>query len=223
MLKNTSLLLACMAAVFSLQGCESFKVKFNPQDAAWTNKTGDTTLVLHGYMLDAHHKEISCDALARNAVLAPDTPYYREWIRVIDSPWRFKSSVDKHSQEFGRIAPYQQGCVFTFPDLPAGKWLIFMAMQHHIASSPLFINNHYAGSTNISDIYSTWAAIGLKPEDGIIKKNVVLNKNPKIKDVPQSTGLNMPESHLTDWTAEEQSSLHFSIIPSIHPKDYKKK
>ncbi len=95
MLKNTSLLLACMAAVFSLQGCESFKVKFNPQDAAWTNKTGDTTLVLHGYMLDAHHKEISCDALARNAVLAPDTPYYREWIRVIDSPWRFKSPIRK--------------------------------------------------------------------------------------------------------------------------------
>lgn len=212
-----------MATALSLQGCESFKVKFNPNEAAWTEKTGDKTLVLHGYMLEGNHKETSCDALARNAVLAPDTPYYREWIRVMDSPWRFKSNVDKQSQNFGRIAPYQNGCVFTFTDLPAGKWIIFMGMQHHIGSEPFFINNRYAGSTNISDIYRTWAPVEVKPEDGLIKKNVVLNQNPKIKDVPQSSGLNLPESHLTDWTAEENSSLHFSMVPSIYAKDYGKK
>ncbi|QHC36499.1 hypothetical protein [Komagataeibacter xylinus] len=212
-----------MVGLLSLQGCESFKVKFNPQEAAWAEQKGDKTLILHGYMIDIKHKKKSCDELARNAVIQPDTPYYREWIRVVDSPWRFKSSVDKSSQDFGRIAPYQQGCVFTFTDLPPGKWLIMMAMQHHIAPTPFFINNRPAGRTDISDIYSAWASIEIKPEYTVIKKNVVLNKDRKEKNVPQSEGLNYPEAHLLDWTPEEDASLHFSIIPSMSTKDYNHK
>lgn len=220
MIKNTSLLATCLIAALTLPGCESFDVKFNPEEAAWTEQTGNKTLILHAYMMESPHKETSCDSLARNAILTPDTPYYRDWIRVIDSPLRFKASVDKESQNFGRIASYQDGCIFTFTDLPAGKWLVFTAMQHHVKAYPISIGNYYAGSSTMSAIHRTWAALEITPDESVIKKNIVFNREPKIKDVPQSEGLNLPESHLSDWTAEENATLHYTIIPSTRLKDY---
>lgn len=179
--------------LITLSGCAGFEEKLEPDQAKWSLAHGDKTIIVRGVAININKDNMEADTYAnikisdniylcgiqsRNAILMPDTPYFRNWIHIIRTTNRFHAQPSKEAKVFIRQAYWQKVCVFKFDNVPAGKWLLILDVWHYL--SPVSAGGLTSWMTSTADLVYVPFVVGA--EEKVINKNIILDFN-KRKDI----------------------------------------
>lgn len=162
---------------YFLSGCAQFKEKFNENDVMWANKNGEKKLILHNYIKDKSGLIQECDSLAKEALLFPDSKYFRDWINVYNSKWVWTSNPAKPAQKFIRYAKWQPNCIYSFNNIPSGNWIALVSMQHHVSPYRTYYGATPIGMGDISNVILQFAFVKVESENNVTNKDIVLEVN----------------------------------------------
>lgn len=166
----------CCLSLMVLSGCDTIKVPYRDEDHAWAARKGHTTVVVRASAIWGN-KQYYCADLVENSFLLPDTPYYRDWIRVLRSPYHFKGDITRKAGTLLRKAPRQAMCTFVFRDVPAGNWLFLGNTQHYLSVPQKYWIGGMWVRSNISGINLLWGSIPVQDDVSFVARQVVQNAN----------------------------------------------
>lgn len=185
--------------LITLSGCTNFHEKLQPDQMKWALTQGDKTIIIRGYIIDKHKHVYQCGKRSFDAVLMPDTPYFREVIHVARTNYTFGHKKPlKESVAFIRHAQKQKTCEFTFNNVPSGKWIAIIDLWYYLKS-----NSNQAGNMVFTTTYPapdlTYVPLTIKTEDTTIKKNMIMdfNKRTDLGFFKQRKAINLGE--FSDW------------------------
>lgn len=185
--------------LITLSGCANFHEKLQPDQMKWALMPGDKTITIRGYIIDKHKHVYQCGKRSVDAVLMPDTPYFREVIHVARTNYALGHKKPlKESVAFIRHAQKQNICEFTFNNVPSGKWIVIIDLWYYLKS---FSNQ--TGNMIFTTRYPapelTYVPLTVKSEDTIIKKNMIMdfNKRADLGFLKQRKAINLGE--FSDW------------------------
>ncbi|WP_182040132.1 hypothetical protein [Bombella mellum] len=166
----------CCMSLMVLGGCDTVKVPYKDEDHVWATRAGHATVIVRASAIFGQ-KRYYCANLVENSFLFPDTPYYRDWIRVLQSPYHFKGDITRKAKALLRKAPRQALCTFVFRNVPAGKWVFFGNIQHYLAQPQTYWVSGMELRSNISGFNLLWGGIVVQDDMGVIARQVVQDGN----------------------------------------------
>lgn len=231
-LLSISKIIISLSILITLNGCFKFQGNLKPEQLKWSLTQGNKTIIVKGYTInvdeDKHTRQSKyenikinknvylCGAQSRDAMLIPDTYYFRNWISVMNS--YTPEQLPKEAKIFIRHASWQNACIFEFNNIPEGKWILILDLWHYLKPTTLTTPN-----MNITTFHPEpdWAYVSLviNAQDMVIKKSIIFDFKKRIDFGLITRRHIMNPAEISDWNIEINNwNNHFQSSQEAHQR-----
>ena len=184
----------------------------------WAARNGHATVVVRASAIWGNRQHYCAD-FVKESFLIPDTPYYRDWIRVLKSPYHFKGDINRKAKALLRKAPRQPLCTFVFKDVPTGKWIFIGNVQYYLDRKQVTWINGVSIMDDTSYPNFLWGNIPVEDNADIVARQVVQNGN-KRKDIGMFKFRNFgAEAEVEVWSLTENDMKGLGLTAQDAPQE----
>lgn len=210
------IIIYCMS-LMALGGCATVKVPYKDEDHAWAAHNGHATVVVQASAIFGNRRYY-CASFVKESFLLPDTPYYRDWIRVLKSPYNFKGDINKKAQALLRKAPWEPVCTFVFKDVPVGKWIFLGNVQYYLLKKEVSWGGRVPILVDTSLPNLLWGSISVEDNADLVARQVVQNGNRR-KDIGMFKVRNYgAEADVEVWSLTEEGRKKLGVAVQAEPQ-----
>lgn len=192
----------------AISGCTSIGTKFRPEHVEWARAQGKATLTVRGYMTGTSKIKIPCNTSPAKAILMPDDPYYRGWIRAMNSfHISFPATLSTKAEALLRQSPWTGRCIFTFKNVPPGPWLVMITMHETIVRE--IHSTGFGGSVSFPAVIPdlAYAPLTITSSDTVIRKNIVMDYSKRTDIGLFKFRKRATLSDVEEWTPPEKTPI----------------